>query len=1146
MYIRKLLLTPILLSLALYAQTGTSSFGGVVSDPSGAAIREARINIESPATGAADSTRSDAEGRFRFPSLLPGEYLVTIDADGFAQRIIRGLTLSASENHEIVVGLDLPTSVFRVETVAAAEGVRIQTADAQIQRVITLKELDTLPQISRNPLQLATFSPGVQMDGEFSRVNGTRNSSSNVKQDGILTVDPVYPRLGHTLSRINLDAISEVRVILNGAKAEFGRNGGAQIELVSRRGSNQWSGNLFAYHRNTVLNANSFFNNLAGVPRPKLILNQFGGSLGGPIIHNRTFFHLNVQSSITAQEVVRNRTVLTPEAKAGLFRWRSPGSSAIQSFDIPRNDPRSKGIDPLVQSKLAILPAPNNTLIGDGLNTAGFRFNNPANVFTPQGTARIDHQLRKNHRLFFRLSRHYFESLDSFNGLDAPYPGQPAGHQISNSANFSVGSDWSISPTLINEIRVGRTASSVTFQAPRSGPVVVPALYTNTELSNTTSERSAPVFELNDSLTWIRGRHTWKTGGTFQRNMVYFNDDAGKYPTFTLNRNNGNLPAASIGPSGAIIAAVDRQRFESLYNDLLGRVSAISQTFYSNLETYLPAGSSRVRNQRFQDWGFFLQDDWRIHPRLMLNIGLRYELFQVPIERSGFMGTLDRRNALLGATPLTDLNIQRAEHYLPSDKNNFTPRFGFAWDPFGTGKTSVRGSFAIFNDRGIAGFMRSIDGNTPGFAFTGQSFPNLGGASDVRLSDNPTLPTAPARVQTLLPVTRSTSMIVVPDGLRNPYFMHWNFSIQREFLHGTVLEAAYVATRGVKLIHHIDRNQKDLVSSGFLQDFVQLQAFQRAGTPVPASNNLVRIFGTPAAAINSLGGTNFQLGAAGTAAENLDRGFFTRYAAAGLPQTYLRPFPQFASVWTSNNDGRSYFDSLQLSLRRDTGWLRLSANYTFSKNIEMTVGDGGSGDDVIFDRFNSRLARGLAVYHMPHLFNAMATARIPFGWGRQFGRSIPRWLDLLAGGWDLGTLALAQTGYAFGVGGSVDTYGAGGSRANYSGPRIGQLEVRGDGPRFFTPEQMSLFSIPAAGQLGTGSSNMFRNPAFWNIDTSLVKRIPVREGQSVILRLETYNTFNHVNFGGVNTNLLNPQTFGKLTGTNTAPRNVQIALRYEF
>ena len=336
------------LAVALAAQTSGARLGGDILDPSGARIAGAVVTVVNDNTGGRGSTTSDDQGSFLFPSLAPGAYTVAVEARGFSRKVLRRFDLSASEIANEVITLEVGDVAATIEVQASASETRVQTADAQISRIVTMREIDTLPQIDRDPMVLANLQPGAAYNGSFTRIDGTRQGSSNITVDGISANEGVAPRLGYSVNSNNTDSIGEFRIVLNGGKAEYGRNGGAQVELITRSGANRWSGNAFEYLRNTLLNANDFFNNTSGNPTPKLIQNRFGASLGGPIRRNRAFFFANYQSTRTAQDVVRNRLVMTPEAKRGLFRWIPPGTSTVQTFDIAHNDPRGIGIDPRI------------------------------------------------------------------------------------------------------------------------------------------------------------------------------------------------------------------------------------------------------------------------------------------------------------------------------------------------------------------------------------------------------------------------------------------------------------------------------------------------------------------------------------------------------------------------------------------------------------------------------------------------------------------------------------------------------------------------------------------------------------------------------------------------------------------------------
>jgi hypothetical protein len=317
------------------------------------------------------------------------------------------------------------------------------------------------------------FNPGVQVDPDdwsLSRVNGARQGSNNTRLDGVDVNDAANPRLGLVNTSTNADSIEEFRMVTSGGKAEYGRNAGGQIEMITRSGSNTLHGNAFEYLRNTVLNANGFFANSSGLPRPVFIQNQFGASFGGPIRRNRTFIFGNFQGKRTSRQVVVNRLVLTPQAKSGLFRWRPPGSSEIQTFDIVRNDPRGKESTRLWR-ELEAASHPNNNDIGDGLNTAGFRFNTASwagstNDHENQFTIRADHNLWNGHRLFLRWNCSSGWIIDGVNGMEARYPGQPAGTQGGDRYGWSIGSDWAIAARMVNELRVGYKFYAWDFRRP--------------------------------------------------------------------------------------------------------------------------------------------------------------------------------------------------------------------------------------------------------------------------------------------------------------------------------------------------------------------------------------------------------------------------------------------------------------------------------------------------------------------------------------------------------------------------------------------------------------------------------------------------------------------------------------------------------
>jgi len=575
-------------------------------------------------------------------------------------------------------------------------------------------------------------------------------------------------------------------------------------------------------------------------------------------------------------------------------------------------------------------------------------------------------------------------------------------------------------------------------------------------------------------------------------------------------------------------------------------MNQVTQTFYSDLEKFQPAGKPRVRNTLLREGGNFFQDDWKVTPKLTLNLGLRWEYFAVPKERDRLQGTLDKAALLNTVSQISDLTVQRSSQWYNNDLNNFAPRIGLAYDPLVGGKTAIRAGYGVFYDRIIGATVSLADANTPGFSQAVPVYPNSEAGSDVRVSDGIPLPQQPGAPVLRLPATRSTSVVVFQPKLRTGYVQQYSLMVQREVLRNTVIEVGYVGTRGTKMFMDVDYNQPRIYES-FLPAFRELQAFRTSGTAPSAANPLVRIFGSAAAAVSALGASAIDQGVVGTAVNTLDRNNYTRYAAAGLSDYYLRNYPQFNQVIVGENFGRSYYNSLQLSLARQAGTLRFNANYTFSKSVD-NISVDGNGFTSPIDNFNHRLNRGRGDYDRPHVFNSALVYTLPIGKGRRLGGNLTGWADSLIGGWDIGLLTMWQSG-------PVLTYSSGRATgpytvntwANYTGDRnIGSIARKGDGVFFLTPEEIARFSFPAAGEIGSGGRNAFRSPRFFNMDMSLMKKFRITERHTIRFRAEGHNLLNNVNFGAPGNSLVTPASFGKLSGIVGNPRIMQLALRYDF
>ena len=1173
------------LTLPLLAQIQSARVEGTVIDSSKAAIPGAKLALINDKTQVRLDVESDAAGFFVFATVPPGFYTLSAESQGFRKASLTNIevTVGASLRQEVRLEVGAVSDSLTVE----ASAVTVQTTDATVSRAVTLRDIATLPQLGRGPIALATYQPGVQLgtspnDPSFARINGSRQGSNNNTLDGIDVNDAVSPRLGLTLNANNTDSIEEFRIITNGAKAEYGRNAGGTVELITRSGTNQFHGNLFEYHRNTVLNANNFFNKSTGseIARPKFIQNQYGGSFGGPVwipkvvnMKDKLFFFFNYQGSKTAQQVVRTRNVLTDSAKAGIFRWivpaGQPGAGETRSFDIQKADPRSIGIDKQVASNLALLPAPNTFDVGDGLNTAGYRFNAPANNQGDQYTGKVDWQARNNVRAYFRYSWFKtFTPADSLNSAEATYPGQPSGTQGGIRSGYSAGVNWTVSPSIINEFISGVQESSVVFGRVRSfkyaGQTLIGAnLFTNPIPTGFGSDRNSPVNPLlSDNVTLIHGKHTFKGGFRFSKIDQYQSSDASLWPTISVGQGSGNAPAATVGPQGAQISSADRARYDNLYNDLLGRVASVQTTFYSDLATFSP-GKPRVRNFIFRDYGAYFQDDWRVSNKLTLNLGVRYEFYGVPFERDGLQGNIIQNTGLINTVGrISDLTVAKSSSWYQNDNNNFAPRIGLAYAL--NEKTSIRASWGIFYDRVPGTATIDPDSTTPGFAQSITLFPNSSGG-DVRASDKSLVLPAPPATPTLTPLANRVfgTLNLIDPNFRQPYVTQLNFTIQRQLARNTVMEAGYVSNRGIKQLLDQNVNQTQIYNNGFLSDFNELRAFQTNGTAVSGNNTIARIFGGAAAAITAIGATAVRQGAVGAAANTVDTNNYTKYAAAGVSQFYLRNFPQFTDVYLTTNGGRTSYDSLQMSVRRQQGSLKGALNYTWSKTIDNASSDGG-GNTGSLDSFNLKTMRSLSDIDRPHTVTWSLVYSLPIGRNKMVGRGMPDWADRLIGGWELGSLGIVTSGQPLSISSGVNTgpntvaFGPLGTNVgalvDYSGTdrSIGGIERFGGGVRYFSAAQIAQFSIAAPGSIGNSGRNTFRGPGFFNTDMSLVKKFRIRETIAATFRAEAYNLFNTVNFSAPSVNLQTPTTFGIISSTPTGASNqsgariLQGALRFDF
>jgi hypothetical protein len=923
-----------LLPANMGAQSLSARLSGTIWDPSDNPTAGVILTAVEETTGWQSETVSDENGRYVFLSLRPGYYTVFTKARGYQQITRRGIYLPISGNVSESFTLDIASAD---ETVEVEEPVILDSSD--VYQDISRRDLDALPIYSRNPLTLAAHIPGIQTDGgaeEISPDAGARRQMTSLRVDGIESAQPITPVLGSASFLMSPESVESIHVITSGAKAEFGGTAGAYLGIISPLGGQKWHGTAFDYFSDKSLNAREYFSRISDAEQQKYRRNIFGGSLSGPLGNNRTLVFGHYEGRRMDSEITRNRLVLmddsdddpdnedegtNDEARAGVFRWRTPGTSAIQSFYIVDSP---EDINPAVAEAISMLPSPNNTLIGDGLNTAGYVFTNPTHNNADQASVRIDHTLSGRHSIFFRANWSRMEATDTWKMADPTFPGAPEGLMRESSWAFTAGSHLTLNPHMINEFRAGYARPKMEYVRPdrSSQSMLLFNSFTSPRNPDTSSDYTAPYMEFTDTLTHQYNRHIFKYGASFRRTRQRITDYAGAYPNITFGVTSGNEP--EVGPMGNdVISEADRLAFEKLYNDILGRIESISQTYQYNLTDFQPGGTAKRRDFSSFEIAGFVQDDWRIRPDLTLNLGVRYDFFSVPREKNGLQLVLDPASNIGPEDNYSDFTLVSSGDWRDKVVSNFAPRAGFAWDISGYGTFVLRGSFGMYYSRLPGSITEFIDQNTYGLSQTETTYPNLGGG-DIRLGDEGVpYPTVPSEGPDLtLPSTRSASIAVFAPNLKTPRIDRFNLTLERRLTDRLVVDLSYISARGRNLYQNLNYNQVKALD-GFLQDFEELKAFRDSGTPLSDSNSLLQMFGSAMAAWEAIGADSSGISyvdsnQAGIAADVIDRYHFDKYAAAGLSDYYLRNYPQFDTFIVGTDAGRSWYDALQFGFRANS------------------------------------------------------------------------------------------------------------------------------------------------------------------------------------------------------------------------------------
>jgi Carboxypeptidase regulatory-like domain len=880
------LILMLLISLVVLGQATRSSLSGLINDSTGASISGANISAKHVETGEEFRTSTDVQGAFVLPSVPLGKYLIIVEASGFKRVEIRDIVVEVSKPAVVNVGLEVGQVAESVVVSAESQAV-INTSSPTLSNVININQVKGLPLASRNPLDLVRLQAGIAVVGDNARggsVGGLRGSATNVTQDGINAMDNfVKTDSFFAISAPSLNSTSEFSVTVGTVGSDAGR-GLAQVRMVTKSGTNDLHGGVFWQHRNDALNANTFFNNATGTPKQVQRQNFFGGSVGGPVVlpkkllgplgydgRNRSFFFFSYEGFREPFSVTRNRTVLTPEARQGLFRYTGKDGQLTEVNLLSIG--RFPTLNSVTGAQINAMPLPNNTLVGDGFNTAGYRYNVSGTSPNDKFVGRFDQQLVDNSRIGshkFEFVYNYAEFLlspDTFNGNESPFAGGINASQSSSRTLIAAAIHSTFGSRMTNEVRVGHQRAPVGFlrDAPPNVPYFINlASVTDFDNSFMSQGRNTMVYQYIDNFSLVSGGHTFRLGTDIQSISANTFNNAGMTQTINIGTNSANADGIVRGEFGTNLpdfsagdAIVTRGR--NVYRDLVGLLGTSSRTYNVTSPTSgVVLGATRQRDFKQREVSLYFQDQWRVKRNFTLNYGVRWEWQGVPYEKNGLaIQPVNGITGLFGVSGLNNLfapgsfkgepttsldfvNGNTGKKLYNNDWNNFAPFIGIAYSPnFASGpmrwffgaenKSSIRAGYSIsYLHDGFTVVSNALGTGTtnPGLIVTPAVTTPVGvlEAAGVTLAPPETLYRIPITDAQNLANNSGNGLWTFDPNLRVPYVQQWSFGIEREFGNNTAIEARYVGNHAVKIFRAVDFNEVNIRENGFLGEFQNAQS----------------------------------------------------------------------------------------------------------------------------------------------------------------------------------------------------------------------------------------------------------------------------------------------------------------------------------
>lgn len=1112
-------------NFSAHAQSFTGSIVGTVKNPEGAVVPNAEITIIHEQTNRTLTVMTNSEGYYASAPLGVGTYRVEAKMSGFRRVFRGGIVLQIQQTAVIDFTLELGAVSEEVEV--KAEAPVLESTTTTLGKVVDNRQIGDLPLNTRNVYSLIFLTPGVtgSIGNNYNSlsysVNGARPTMMDTVIDGVTASFPTVNGFTGISIFPSVDAIQEFKVMGATYPAEFGRSLGSVLNVVFKSGTNQFHGSAYEFLRNSVFDANNFFENRAGRPLGSFKRSQFGGHATGPIIRDKTFFMGSYEGLRARSFASSIRTVPTKEQRNGNFSetfnqagalirifdpFTTPGSVRKQFSEnkIPKDQ-----IDPVALNILKYFPLPNQP---------GDQFTN-ANNYAASGSAqtnldnydfRIDHRISENQTFFARYSHRYTQDVPLKAFPEELTVAEGRVIQENRARNFVAEYTHTLSPSMVLTARLGFARTLFVFSNQGLGfkpsslglPAAIdsvvdrqmfPAIGVSgmTSLGGNDHRFNAFMsYPFVASLTRAQGKHNWKYGGEVRliRVNVWEARNAGTF-NFNAGFTQGPNPTTASNSAGLGFASF-----------LLGA---------GTTGNTLIQGWKNVAAQSFYYAGY-AQDDWRITQKLTLNLGVRYDLDKPRTERYNRMNFFDpdapsplaskvpQFPNLKGGVRFVGVDGNSRSQY-NTDTNNLAPRLGLAYQ-FNQ-KTVIRAGYShIFGPSNQA-----AQGTVGPFGFRIE-YPwqttNDNGLTPFNLLRNPYplgFRALPGAADGLLTQAGANLQSVLQDTI-TPWSQQWNLNIQRELPWQMSLEVAYVGTRGLQL----SRNGEDGLSL----------------------NQLDPQYLSLGSALNqSVDNPFFGLGTGGFfASPKISRG------------QLLRPYPQFTDIIPLYSSGASSnYHALQVSFsKRLSRGILINGNYTWAKNIE----EGLTHQD----SYNIRGDRGLSTIDIAHRFVISYLYELPFGKGRKFGANAPGLLDAIIGGWQFNGITTFQSGTPL----TITANSTAGlfnplTRPNTNGkdPRLGgKVDERLN--KYF---DTSVYSQPAAFTFGNvGPTVNIRNDGVKNFDLSLFKQFAPLEKMRVQFRVEALNAFNTPRFGSPTTSVTS-NTFGQITSQANSPRQLQFGLK---